>query len=70
MGQFDPYLPLSVIYLTTPTEDGTGRAGINVGVGARYYLENQIPASFQVTTQQLRSHSQNVTGIASLYWTF
>jgi len=70
IDKFDPYIPISVIYLTTPTQDGTGRTGLNLGIGTRYYFDNKVQASFQVTTQQFRSHSQNVTGIASLYWTF
>jgi hypothetical protein len=66
IGSFDPFIPVSVSYETTPTRDGTGRAGLTFGAGTRYDIADTVHASFQVTTEQLRSHSQNVVGEASL----
>lgn len=70
IGRFEPYIPLTFQYETTQTRDGTGRAGVLIGAGARYQIQDTIKAGFQVLTEQLRTHSQNVTGSANLRFTF
>ncbi|MFI4987173.1 MAG: autotransporter outer membrane beta-barrel domain-containing protein, partial [Alphaproteobacteria bacterium] len=36
MGNWEPYVPLTVEYQTTNTRDGTSRTGVTVGAGVRY----------------------------------
>jgi hypothetical protein len=70
MGRFDPYIPLGFNYQTTQSHDGTGRAGVTVGLGVRYTFGDGVQASFQITTEQGRLNSQNITGIANLAFAF
>jgi len=70
IGKFEPYIPLTFQYETTQTRDGTGNVGVLIGLGARYQIQDTIKAGFQVITEELRTHSQNVTGSANLRVTF
>jgi len=55
-----------VQYETTQPRDGTGRGGVTVGLGGRYQIDDSVKGGFVVTTEQARSHSQNVVAEANL----
>lgn len=66
MGNFEPYIPLTLAYETTDPHDGTGRFGVTVGAGFRYQLTDQVKAGFVATTEEGRTHSTDVVAAANL----
>ncbi len=66
LGDFEPYVPLSLAYETTRPLDGAGRLGVTIGIGTRYRINDAVKAGFLVTTEEARSHSTNVVAGASL----
>lgn len=70
MGNFEPYVPLTVEYETTQTHDGTGRGVVVIGAGARYRFTDSVKGGIEVTSDEARTHSTNVVGAANLRISF
>jgi len=66
LGDFEPYVPLSLAYETSRPRDGTGRVGVTPGIGTRYRINDSVKAGFLVTTEEARAHSTNLVAGASL----
>ncbi|MFI4987627.1 MAG: autotransporter outer membrane beta-barrel domain-containing protein [Alphaproteobacteria bacterium] len=70
IGDFQPYVPLTLEYQTTRTQDGTNRFAVVLGAGLRYQLSDTLKAGFALTTEEAHSHETNVTGLFNLRWNF
>jgi hypothetical protein len=66
MGNWEPYVPVRLEINTTKNKDQSGQFGITFGVGARYKIDDSVKAGIVVTTEQARSHSQDVIAEANL----
>jgi len=69
IGDFEPYIPLTISYETTETRDGTGRLGVDVGIGMRYHWTDRLKVGVQATTEQ-RSHGESAVGSFNLRYVF
>jgi hypothetical protein len=70
MGDFEPYLPLTVEYETTQPRDGVGRTGLRLGLGSRYRVSDALKADFLLTGELARSNSADVTASFNLRLAF
>jgi hypothetical protein len=70
VGAFEPYVPLTFEYQTTQPQDQTGRAALQVGIGLRYQLSDQLKAGLLFTATEFEENWRDLKIEGHLRWTF